>query len=346
MDLYKLQTKEVDDNPKGILEEGILEEGILEEGILEEGIPKGILEKGILEKGILEKGILEEHNKKILKQKTVWGELNDFFTELWNLLQIDFYNSYLFLTENKNYLVCAIILAFLLQFVDINNLGISFEKICNKNTIKKESNMNINLKGGGGEQLTSYSANKASMHASDKENAKQKKADKAKQKLDKEKQDYIAEKTKKATKKGLSKSDTHAYLQKKGDKFQKQINKTALDETGLDMRRSKKSEQKAYEAEQKGIKRQESEAKANQKKISFFEQIKNKFGKGTEWGGQHGALGPVFGNLEKIFDSVKTVFYIITVILTIAGILSIPVLIFLIITYMVFKTMVSKFIIL
>jgi len=45
-------------------------------------------------------------------------------------------------------------------------------------------------------------------------------------------------------------------------------------------------------------------------------------------------------------DSVKTVFFIVTVILTIAGILSIPVLIFLIITYMVFKTMVGKFLIL
>jgi hypothetical protein len=47
--------------------------------------------------------------------------------------------------------------------------------------------------------------------------------------------------------------------------------------------------------------------------------------------------------MEKIFDSVKTIFYIAAIILTIAGVLSLPVLIFLIITYMVFKAMVGKF---
>ena len=99
----------------------------------------------------------------------------------------------------------------------------------------------------------------------------------------------------------------------------------------------------AAEAKQK--KKQDSEAKANQKRISFFEEIKKKYGKGGKFG-DFGILGPVFGNMEKIMDSVKTIFYILTVILTIAGILSIPVLIFLIITYMVFKTMVGKFFVL
>ena len=50
-----------------------------------------------------------------------------------------------------------------------------------------------------------------------------------------------------------------------------------------------------------------------------------------------------FGNMEKIMDSVKTIFYIITILLTIAGIISIPVLIFLIITYMIIKSLVGRF---
>ena len=69
-------------------------------------------------------------------------------------------------------------------------------------------------------------------------------------------------------------------------------------------------------------------------------------GKGGKYGGKFGMLGPVFGNMEKIFDSVKTIFYIIFIILAIAGILSIPVLLFMVITYLVFKAMVGKFFVL
>jgi hypothetical protein len=83
--------------------------------------------------------------------------------------------------------------------------------------------------------------------------------------------------------------------------------------------------------------------KANQERISFFEGIKKKFQSTLS----SGALGgPLFGRMDLIFDSVKNIFYIITIILTIVGVLSLPVLVFLIITYYVFKTMISKFIIL
>jgi hypothetical protein len=261
--------------------------------------------------------ILEEDKEKHLRKLSVWDEFKEFYTELWDLLKIDLHNSYLFLTENKNYLVCAIILAFLLQFADINNLGTSFEKFCNKNNI----DVGINLKGGGGEQpdVTTYRTMKAEEYAAKKEAQKQAKEDKK-----------AMEFKKKAEKKGIE--DVDAYASKK--------------KSAQNIHKSKQSSKKAYDAEAKQQKKQDSEAKANQKRISFFEQIKNKFGKGTDWGGKFGALGPVFGNMEKIMDSVKTVFYIVTVILTIAGILSIPVLIFLIITYMVFKTMVGKFVVL
>lgn len=101
-----------------------------------------------------------------------------------------------------------------------------------------------------------------------------------------------------------------------------------------------KESKKQYNQE---MKEKDNESKANLQRIGFFQGIKAKFGKGSTWGGQYGSLGPVFGNMDKIFGSVKTVFYIVTIILTIAGVLSIPVLIFLIITYMVFKAMLNKF---
>lgn len=272
----------------------------------------------------------KENKEKYLKKSSVWDEFKEFFKELWDLLKIDLRNSYLFLTENKNYLVCAIILAFLLQFADINNLGTSFEKFCNKNNITnitKNIDIGINLKGGGGEQpdITTYRTKKEDQYTAEKKAKKQAKEDKKTMAL-----------KKKAEKKGLSGAEADAYASSKIS------SKSSAEKMYL----SKQSSIEAYDDEAKQKKKQDREAKANQKRISFFEQIKNKFAKGTDWGGKFGALGPVFGNMEKIMDSVKTVFYIVTVILTIAGILSIPVLIFLIITYMVFKTMVGKFVVL
>ena len=86
--------------------------------------------------------------------------------------------------------------------------------------------------------------------------------------------------------------------------------------------------------------------KANQKNLSYFEQIKAKYGKNTKLGGKYGALGPVFSNMDKIFGSVKYIFSLILVVLAVVGVLSLPVLIFLIITYNVIKKMVNTFLIL
>ena len=86
--------------------------------------------------------------------------------------------------------------------------------------------------------------------------------------------------------------------------------------------------------------------KENRMHLSYFEQIKAKFGKNTKLGGKYGALGPVFSNMDKIFGSVSYIFSFIAVVLAIVGVLSLPVLILLIITYTVIKKMVNRFIIL
>lgn len=109
---------------------------------------------------------------------------------------------------------------------------------------------------------------------------------------------------------------------------------------------SKKQTKKQYENNLKLAKMSNKELKENEERIGFFQKIRAKFSKTGEWGGSKGVLGPVFGNLDKIFDGVKNVFYILMIILTIAGIISIPILIFLVITYMVFKYMISTFFIL
>lgn len=243
------------------------------------------------------------------EKKSIWEELKEFWDELVDLLYTDLRNSYLFLTENKNYFMCAVILAILLQFTSVSNLGTSFDKYCNK-TIN-----HIKQSGGGEGTPESNASQKVQEYADYK---KMKKDQKAQKKADK-------------------KAEKEASLtdEQKASKDAKKKGKSLF--------AAQQSSKNSYKSETKKRQAQEDESKANQKRIGFFENIKNKFGKGSSWGGLYGTLGPVFGNMEKIFDSVKTIFYIAAIILTIVGVLSLPVLIFLIITYMVFKAMIGKF---
>ena len=80
-----------------------------------------------------------------------------------------------------------------------------------------------------------------------------------------------------------------------------------------------------------------SETKDIEKKLGWFKKFKANLGNGA---------GPVFGNLDRIFKYTEAMFVIITSLLIIVGVLSLPVLIFLIITYCVIKMMVGKFMIL
>jgi hypothetical protein len=259
-------------------------------------------------KTIEEKPIILENKE----NKSLWDELKEFFNELWDLLYIDMKNSYLFITENKNYFICTVILAILLQFTNISNLGTSFEKYCRKE-------LNITQSGGDNEpfdyRTLKQQQRKAAAYA---------KADKRK----------AAEN---------AKPDSAKYTKSKMQ------SKKAYDAEAKQKKKQAK-EGKAAEKQQAAAQGAASgaapdESKENQKRISFFEKLKGKMGQGS-WGGQYSLLGPVFGNMDRIMESVKTIFYIITVLLAIVGIISIPVLIFLIITYMIIKALLGKFVIL
>ena len=88
--------------------------------------------------------------------------------------------------------------------------------------------------------------------------------------------------------------------------------------------------------------KKKSEFEKNKDRISFFEKMKQKFQPGG-WFGRFGALGPVFGNLEAIMDSVKWLFALMVVIAIIIGALSLPVIIFMVVTYFVIKSLLRKF---
>jgi hypothetical protein len=267
--------------------------------------------------------------------KTIFDELIDFFNELYNLLSEDLRNSFLFITENKNYFIYAVLLTIIIQITGVENLGNSIEKYCSKIDIHRQYKNHI----GGGNAEPDTGNDKSTtfrqLRAQKQADKKQKKKDKEAQEKAKKKAEYMAKKETSSAEKGHTENQKAEYLKQKEGVFDAK-------DSGMDLKISKQSSREKYDTEMKAKKQAEEESKANQKRISFFEGIKQKFSQGGEWGGRHGVLGPVFGNMEAIMSSVKTVFYVLTIILTIAGILSLPALIYIIITYMVIKFIVGR----
>jgi hypothetical protein len=281
-------------------------------------------------------------------------ELGDFINELWGMIKSDFRNSINFISSNRSYFYTVAFLAVLLQFSSINNLGASFEKYCNKNL-----NLNLNLNQGNGGSTMKGGGNTIDMQSfrdikqgelaaevkakADKKAAASEKRLQAK--IDKKiakKADKLADKIQQQSvgKDGSYKSAeqsraeaehqiTEKAKQKKLDKKEKKMMDAARKESAKDY--SQKEEER-HEQDQL--------MKANKERLSFFEKIKGKIK------GLTPTSGPLFSNLDLIFSSVKDIFYIILVLLVIVGVLSLPVMVFLIFTYYVFKIMIGKFLVL
>lgn len=252
-------------------------------------------------------------------------EFLDFLNELWSMIYNDARNSYFFLKENKKYISTVVILAFLLQFTNISNLGTSFDKYCNTQVKQLQKGGNNNV-----QTLTFQEIGKLRAEA-EASQEKRKKKEKAEQKLQK--------RVDKAVEKGEAKGETINPEEKRKELLESD-QKAKND---AEMKKGSKEVAKGFSTKMKEKRFQDDLLKANQERLSFFEGLKNKFS-GSSLGSTLG--GPLFGRMDLIFDTVKNIFYFIGLILMFAGIISLPVLIFLIITYMVFKSMVSKFIIL
>jgi hypothetical protein len=270
-------------------------------------------------------------------------EFKEFIVELWDMLKQDFRNSINFISSNKSFFTTAALLAILLQVSSLSNLGASFEKYCGSR------DMRGGMRGGGEEPviLSFQDVQKAKL---------QEKADKKAQAAKKAKQAKIQKKVVKesgALANKMMEADRKAGPSENGSvKTKEQYQAEAENaikkrekgkEDAAALKKGKAASIADYKTGVDEARDQEKMMKANQERISFFEGIKKKFQSTLS----SGALGgPLFGRMDLIFDSVKNIFYIITIILTIVGVLSLPVLVFLIITYYVFKTMISKFIIL
>jgi len=267
-------------------------------------------------------------------------EIQDFIIELWDLIKQDFRNSIVFISSNRSFFTTAALLAILLQVSSISNLGASFEKYCGSKTSRGE----VQDGGGGAEpqvfSYQEYKQGKAQEKSERKAKAKKAKREAAlKETIDKKASAKAKKMMAANQKKGVAFSEEHYDAKAK----QQIIDKAKAKENEAAKSQSKAASIVDYKAGVDEAREQDQLMKANKERISFFEGIKKKFQSTMS----PGALGgPLFGRLDLIFDSVKNIFYIIAIILTIVGVLSLPVLVFLIITYYVFKTMLSKFIIL
>jgi hypothetical protein len=254
-----------------------------------------------------------------MEQKSPLDEFKEFLAELWEMLKQDFHNSINFISSNKSFFTTAALLAILLQVSNISNLGKSFEKYCGER----------GMSGGGGNKPDTFTFQ--DMQAA-----------KLQERADQKAEDKKAKKEARIQKKINAQVGTLEGTQKTSA-INEIIKKAKAKEDASALKTGKTESISQYKTNKAAMREQDKLMKANKERISFFEGIKKKFHSTLS----PGALGgPLFGRLDLIFDSVKDVFYIVAVILTIAGVISLPVLVFLIITYYVFKSMISKFIIL
>jgi hypothetical protein len=96
------------------------------------------------------------------------------------------------------------------------------------------------------------------------------------------------------------------------------------------------SEKQKIQEKQK-TKKADSELQKSEKNLELFNKLKGKKDKLAK----NSIAGPIFGNLEGIFGAVGGIFSVVLTLLTILGVLSLPVLIFIIITYCIIKKVLS-----
>ena len=142
------------------------------------------------------------------------------------------------------------------------------------------------------------------------------------------------------TKKELKAEKKQAKKDAKAEK--KEFDKS---DEGKKAKADKAASDKSAKAEKKAIKKQAKEdaggdsVKSVDKKLGLFNRLK---GNVKATAGKHGLAGPVLGNLGGLFAAVEGLFYLLTFILIVIGIVSLPFLIFLVLTYCIIKMMVSK----
>jgi len=128
------------------------------------------------------------------------------------------------------------------------------------------------------------------------------------------------------------KTKEEAKDKKKKKKKKTEDTKKTEKQKKKDDKQAKKDTKASDKQAQKDAKGPEDSSKS--KKMGVFDKLKGKAKAGV---GQHGMSGPILGNLDGIFGALEGMFAFAALILIIIGILSLPVLIFIVITYTIIK---------
>ena len=281
------------------------------------------------------------NNNRNMSSFTLIDELGDFTNELIYLIKQDWEKFKLFIKEYKKYVFWVVVLLITMQFTDLMSLGSSWDKYCSKTGIQ-----NGIQTGGGGESYAPVSekGRLQKIYAEEKSKKKQLKADKkstAKDKSTEGIKKHIAateakqksKEARKSARQGLGK-DAGANGKTKAYKLQGETKEQTATRKAD---QSINSKQLAMQKKAMALSGSSgSETSKIDKSVKWFKSLKP------------GAVGssPVFGNLDRIFAYTSAMFSIIIGFFVILGILSLPVLIFLIITYCVIKMLVGHFVIL
>ena len=290
----------------------------------------------------------------------LFDNLIDFIDELYILIKQDWVKFKLFVKENKNYILWLFIALITLQFTDIMNLGSSWNRYCKKNNIQQGGSNS------GSAETATPTADSATPTAETKPAETKPAEQKAEQKAAPATPTATPPETKPATPpatppakpEGETKSATSPAETKTNKQAEVKSAETAKTNKPEGEKKTNKPEDEKKTAESEGEKKtnkptgekkagtgnsenkdKEDTVKDIDKKLGFFNKLKGKI---KDSAGQHGLAGPVLGNLEGIFGAVGGIFTFAATILIFLGILSLPVLIFLIITYCVIKMMVGK----
>ena len=267
----------------------------------------------------------EKHNEKHNENQSLWDELKETYNELKYLIYSDFYKSYLFIIENKQYFIYAVTLSIIMQFTNISYVSSSYTKYCKTQR-------------GGGSDVSVTNSTKPIVPETPKINNGSKE------------KPIIPPETPKINNGSKEKPIVpEAPKKNNGSKEKPIVPETPKINNSPETPKTNNGSEapKTNNGSEAPKMNNGPEApKIPKQQMSIIDKLKDKFGKGSKLGGKYGFAGPVFSNMGKIFDSVKYIFSILAIILTIVGILSIPVLIFLVITYSVLKKMINRFVVL
>lgn len=247
----------------------------------------------------------------------------EFVDELVELMQEDWERVKKFIKEYKNYVFWFIVLSITMQITDIGTLGRYVDKMCNM------ERKNVKKIGGG---------------TGDSPNGPPPPPPPPPMVIPSKPQGNLFQNIKSS--KGVKPSTVAAFEkgkqlgQQQGQQQAQQAK--SKEELALQQQQQTKNEIKDLESSMG----KDDELKKTEKQLSFFQRMKQKVSGVDPQGKRIGALGPLFGGMEKAMDYMKNIMAVLTFILTAIGIISLPVFIFLIITYFVIKTIASKLFIL